>query len=91
MKKLLALIIALVLIFGVSTVVVAETSEEVTGFSAEEETNVTLLEESETLAAVRAQLKQFFDEKRQPENTLSERRMFVNLKKASTKIMTWSG
>lgn len=91
MKKLLALIIALVLIFGVSTVVVAETSEEVTGFSAEEETNVTLLEESDTLAAVRAQLKQFFDEKRQPENTLSERRMFVNLKKASTKIMTWSG
>lgn len=88
MKKLLALIIALVLIFGVSTVVVAETSEEVTGFSAEEETNVTLLEESDTLAAVRAQLKQFFDEKRQPENTLSERRMFVNLKKASTKIMT---
>lgn len=91
MKKLLALIIALVLIFGVSTVVVAETSEEVTGFSAEEETNVTLLEESDTLAAVRAQLKQFFDEKRQPENTLSEGLMFVNLKKASTKIMTWSG
>ncbi len=65
MKKLLALIIALVLIFGVSTVaVVAETSEEVTGFSAEEKTDETLLEKSEKLAAVRAQLKQFFDEKK---------------------------
>lgn len=63
-KKCLSFILAFVLLLLSTVSVVAETSEDVTGFSAEEETDVTLLEESEKLATVRAQLKQFFDEKK---------------------------
>lgn len=63
-KKCLSFILAFVLLLLSTVSVVAETSEEVTGFSAEEETDVTLLEEFEKLATVRAQLKQFFDEKK---------------------------
>ena len=63
MKKLLSLLLVLSLILGVCMVSVFAADVKKTPV-AEEKTDVTLLEESETLAAVRAQLKQFFDEKK---------------------------
>ena len=63
MKKLLSLLLVLSLILGVCMVSVFAADVKKTPV-AEEETDVTLLKESETLAAVRAQLKQFFDEKK---------------------------
>jgi len=63
MKKLLSLLLVLSLILGVCMVSVFAADVKKTPV-AEEKTDVTLLKESETLAAVRAQLKQFFDEKK---------------------------
>lgn len=63
MKKLLSLLLVLSLILGVCMVSVFAADVKKAPVS-QEETDVTLLEESEKLAAVRAQLKQFFDEKK---------------------------
>lgn len=63
MRKLLSLLLVLSLILGVCMVSVFAADVKKMPV-AEEKTDVTLLKESETLAAVRAQLKQFFDEKK---------------------------
>lgn len=63
MKKLLSLLLVLSLMLGVCMVSVFAADVEKT-LVTEQKTNAILLEETEELAAVRAQLKQFFDEKK---------------------------
>ena len=63
MRKLLSLLLVLSLILGVCMVSVFAAEVNKTPV-AEEKIDETLLEESEKLAAVRVQLKQFFDEKK---------------------------